>query len=59
MLRPERKNASHLDTDANNELDDQHAIAYLLANENYFDVEGMTVNTTTDGREQTDIDSTL
>ena len=45
-----------LDTDANNELDDQHAIAYLLANENYFDVEGMTVNTTTDGREQTDID---
>tara|TARA_S200000501_G_C20871738_1_gene764597 strand:- start:9090 stop:10142 length:1053 start_codon:yes stop_codon:yes gene_type:complete len=45
-----------LDTDANNELDDQHAIAYLLANDNYFNVEGITVNTTTDGREQTDID---
>lgn len=34
------------DTDANNELDDQHALAYLLFNGNYFDVEGVTVNTT-------------
>ncbi len=35
-----------LDTDANNELDDQHAIAYLLLNRNVFDVEGITVNRT-------------
>jgi hypothetical protein len=35
-----------LDTDANNELDDQHAIAYLLFNGDYFDVEGITVNKT-------------
>jgi hypothetical protein len=38
-----------LDTDANNELDDQHAIAYLLFNGDYFDVEGITVNKTVDG----------
>ena len=38
-----------LDTDANNELDDQHAIAYLLMNGNYFDVEGITVNKTYNG----------
>jgi purine nucleosidase len=38
-----------LDTDANNELDDQHAIAYLLFNGDYFDVEGITVNKTIDG----------
>jgi len=35
-----------LDTDANNELDDQHAIAYLLFNGQVFDVEGITVNRT-------------
>jgi len=35
-----------LDTDANNELDDQHAIAYLLSNGNTFHVEGITVNAT-------------
>jgi purine nucleosidase len=35
-----------LDTDANNELDDQHAIAYLLFNGDVFDVEGITVNRT-------------
>jgi len=35
-----------LDTDANNELDDQHAIAYLLLNRDVFDVEGITVNST-------------
>ena len=28
-----------LDTDANNELDDQHAIAYMLFNDSIFDVE--------------------
>jgi hypothetical protein len=38
-----------LDTDANNELDDQHAIAYLLFNGNTFDVEGLTVNRTKAG----------
>lgn len=38
-----------LDTDANNELDDQHAIAYMLFSGNDFDVEGITVNRTRGG----------
>ena len=38
-----------LDTDANNELDDQHAIAYMLFSGNHFDVEGITVNKTRNG----------
>ena len=38
-----------LDTDANNELDDQHAIAYMLFNGDSFDVEGITVNKTSNG----------
>jgi hypothetical protein len=38
-----------VDTDANNELDDQHALAYLLFNGGAFDVEGITVNTTRGG----------
>lgn len=38
-----------LDTDANNELDDQHAIAYMLFNGQAFDVEGITVNRTRAG----------
>ncbi len=38
-----------LDTDANNELDDQHAIAYLLFNGDKFAVEGITVNATSGG----------
>ncbi len=38
-----------LDTDANNELDDQHAIAYALFNEDIFDVLGITVNATYSG----------
>lgn len=38
-----------LDTDANNELDDQHAIAYLLFNTDYFDIQGITVNATFNG----------
>lgn len=38
-----------LDTDANNELDDQHAIAYMLFNGQAFDVEGITVNRTFNG----------
>lgn len=37
------------DTDANNELDDQHALAYLLFNGNTFDVVGVTVNATRSG----------
>lgn len=44
------------DTDANNELDDQHAMAYLLFNSDVFDVEGITVNRTHSGG---DIDSQL
>jgi len=38
-----------IDTDANNELDDQHALAYLLLNEETFDVLGITVNATSNG----------
>lgn len=38
-----------LDTDANNELDDQHAIAYMLFNGDVFDVKGITVNATEAG----------
>jgi purine nucleosidase len=37
------------DTDTNNELDDQHALAYLLFNGNTFDVRGITVNATRSG----------
>jgi len=42
------------DTDANNELDDQHALAYLLLNEETFDIKGITVNATWGGG---DVDS--
>ena len=38
-----------IDSDANNELDDQHAIAYALFNGDLFDVEGITVNRTRSG----------
>ncbi|MGM0507241.1 MAG: nucleoside hydrolase [Bacteroidota bacterium] len=34
------------DTDTNNEIDDQHALAYLLSNRDIFAVEGVTVNST-------------
>lgn len=34
------------DTDANNEVDDQHAMAYLLFSGDHFDVVGVTVNAT-------------
>jgi len=37
------------DTDTNNELDDQHALAYLLMNDSIFEVEGVTVNATWGG----------
>jgi purine nucleosidase len=43
-----------LDTDANNELDDQHAIAYMLFNGHVFDVEGITVNRTRAGGDVTE-----
>ena len=38
-----------VDTDANNELDDQHAMAYALFNSDVFDVVGVTVNNTPRG----------
>ncbi len=38
-----------LDSDANNELDDQHAIAYLLLNGDVFTTDGITVNATRNG----------
>jgi len=39
------------DTDANNELDDQHALAYLLLNDQTFNVLGITTNATYSGGE--------
>lgn len=38
-----------IDTDANNELDDQHALAYALLNDADFNVVGVTVNNTPNG----------
>ena len=38
-----------LDSDANNEMDDQYAIAYLLFNGGAFDVDAITVNRTRGG----------
>ena len=40
-----------IDTDANNEVDDQFALAYLFFSGDYFDVEGVTVNATGGGGE--------
>lgn len=37
------------DTDANNELDDQHALAYLFSNQETFDIKAVTVNATRNG----------
>ena len=42
------------DTDANNEVDDQHALAYLLFSGDYFIVEGVTVNATSSPAGSTD-----
>lgn len=39
------------DTDANNELDDQHAMAYMLFSGETFNVRGVTVNATFNGGE--------
>lgn len=38
-----------IDTDANNELDDQHAMAYLFFNDDVFNTIGVTVNATYNG----------
>ncbi len=46
---PESRIKVIFDTDTNNELDDQHALAYLLGNEEVFDVEAVTVNATRNG----------
>jgi purine nucleosidase len=46
---PSNKIRVILDTDCNNELDDQHALAYLMFNSDIFDVEGVTVNRTRNG----------
>jgi hypothetical protein len=40
-----------IDTDANNELDDQHALAYLFFNDDVFETLGVTVNATYNGGE--------
>ena len=40
-----------IDTDANNELDDQHALAYALLSPGTFAIEGITVNATVSGGE--------
>lgn len=45
------------DTDTNNELDDQHALAYLLSNADVFNLEALTINATSAGGGiQNDID---
>ncbi|UJH67048.1 nucleoside hydrolase [Allomuricauda sp. SCSIO 65647] len=44
-----QKLAVIFDTDANNELDDQHALAYLFSNQEYFDIKAITVNATRNG----------
>ncbi|MCX6327308.1 MAG: nucleoside hydrolase [Bacteroidia bacterium] len=38
-----------LDTDANNELDDQHGLAYLFFNSSTFNIKAITVNATRNG----------
>lgn len=38
-----------IDTDTNNELDDQHALAYALYNQDVFSIEGITINNTRGG----------
>jgi len=46
---PEPPTRVLIDTDANNELDDQHALAYALLSGEAFRVEGITVNRTDNG----------
>lgn len=38
-----------IDSDANNELDDQHALAYAFFSRDLFDLEGITINNTRNG----------
>lgn len=49
QTKPAPKIPVIFDTDANNELDDQHALAYLLFSGQTFAVEGITVNATKNG----------
>lgn len=49
IFESSKKTRVILDTDANNELDDQHAIAYMLLSGDTFDVVGITVNRTKNG----------
>lgn len=53
LLSPSAPDVAHdgripilLDSDANNELDDQHAIAYMVFNGDVFNVAGITINRT-------------
>jgi purine nucleosidase len=48
-VKSERKIRVIFDTDTNNELDDQHALAYLLFNQDQFKIEGITINATSSG----------
>ena len=48
-LSEKQKHVVIFDTDANNELDDQHALIYLLLNGKDFIVPGVTVNATRNG----------
>ncbi|MRI00216.1 nucleoside hydrolase [Kriegella sp. EG-1] len=50
-LKTSKKLKVIFDTDANNELDDQHALAYLLFNDSNFKTLGVTVNATVNGGE--------
>lgn len=43
------------DTDANNELDDQHALSYMLFNSDLLDIKGITFNETHGGKITTNI----
>ena len=47
--QPQEKIKILIDTDANNELDDQHALAYAFLNDDVFDIVGVTVNNTING----------
>ncbi len=49
VVQMSQKHTVIFDTDANNELDDQHALAYLLLNGDHFVVPGITVNATNNG----------
>ncbi|MCD6090240.1 MAG: nucleoside hydrolase [Bacteroidales bacterium] len=48
-IKTEKRIPIIFDTDTNNELDDQHALAYLLFNADVFDTKAITVNATSNG----------